>query len=52
MEPSTEQNITKGLWFSRKLESNKQMHKKRMQEQMKTPEFLRIIESLKMKSQN
>lgn len=52
METSTKQNISKGLWFARKLEANKQMHKKRMQEQMKTPKFLQIIESLKMKSQN
>jgi hypothetical protein len=52
MEFSTEQNITKGLWFARKLEANKQIHKKRMQEQMQSPEFSRIIESLKIKSQN
>ena len=50
METSTKQNITNGLWFARTLEANKQIHKKRMQEQMKTPEFLQIIESLKAKN--
>jgi hypothetical protein len=50
MEFSTEQNITKGLWFARKLEANKQIHKKRMQEQMQAPEFLRVIEPLKSKN--
>ena len=40
----------KRLWFARTLEANKQIHKKRMQEQMQTLEFLRVIESLKIKS--
>jgi hypothetical protein len=35
------------LWFARTLEANKQKHKKRMQERMKTPEFLQLVESLK-----
>jgi hypothetical protein len=50
METSTKQNITKGLWFARTLDANKQIHKKRMQEQMQTPEFLRVIETLKSKN--
>lgn len=50
METSTKQNTTKGLWFARTLDGNKQIHKKRMQEQMQTPEFLRVIETLKFKN--
>ena len=50
METLTKQNITKGLWFARTLEANKQIHKKRMQEQMQTLEFLRVIETLKSKN--
>jgi hypothetical protein len=46
-KPSEERNA---LWFARTLEANKQKHKKRMQQRMKTPEFLRIIESLKSES--
>jgi hypothetical protein len=45
MEKSSEEH--NALWFARTLEANKQKHKKRLQEKMQTPEFLRSIESLK-----
>ena len=45
MEKSSEEH--NALWFARTLEANKQKHKKRLQEKMQTPEFLRSIESLR-----
>ena len=45
MEKSSEERSA--LWFARTLEANKQKHKKRLQEKMQTPDFLRLIESLK-----
>ena len=50
METLIKKHQTKGLLFARTLEANKQMHKKRMQEQMQSAEFLRVIESLKSKN--